>query len=413
MDRTRFICGFAYAYLKKNGRQAGAMAMNRQIAVLKGLQGLYYAQNAVLLPYLPLYFTAKGFTTVEIGLLMMGGPFVAVFAQPVWGYVSDRYQTVKKVVALLWALAFLCGIGVFLAHGFLMTLIFITLLFFFLMPSSPLLDSLTISTAEQAGESYGSIRLWGSIGFSVTAIASGGLLALIGGVKNLQWIYWGIWVFPLLLLFLLKDTKRNAPPITVSTLVGVLRNKQFLWFLLLVFVMMLPHRMNDSFLGVYMADLGATEQLIGYAWALAAISEVPVFAMIHRIINRVHELALLGVAGLMYIARWGLMAITDDPVVLFLLQITAALTFALFWMTAVAYSVRLVPPELRSTGQSMLSAVFIGLAGITGGLFGGWLEEWGGFTSAYLAGAVLAGAAGIGFLATHALSRRVKLGRGG
>ncbi|WP_199622087.1 MFS transporter [Paenibacillus alkalitolerans] len=387
--------------------------MNKQLTVMRGLNALFYAQSSVLLPYLPLYFATKGFTTVEIGLLMMAGPFVAVFAQPVWGYISDRYRTVKNVIALLWALALLCSIGMFTVSGFPLTLTFVTLLYFFLMPSAPLLDSLSIRSAEEAGVSYGSVRLWGSVGFSVTAVVSGGILVLIGGVNNLQWIYWGIWLLPLLLLFFLQDVRTNTPPVSLSSLSVVVRNRQFLWFLLLVFVMMLPHRMNDGFLGLYMTELGAGEQLVGLAWALAAFAEVPTFALLHRYLHRVHELALLGIVGLLYIIRWIVYALVTDPVLLFVLQASHAITFAVFWVTAVTYAVRSVPPELRSTGQSLLAAVFVGMAGIAGGVFGGWLEEWGGFSSAYGIGAVLAGAAGIAFLATHAAARRKTSGGAG
>jgi PPP family 3-phenylpropionic acid transporter len=379
--------------------------MRSQVWMIKGMNALFYCSNAVLLPYLPLYFASKGYTTVEIGLLMMVGPFVAIFAQPAWGFISDRFQTVKRVLGLLWVLAYLCSIGLFAAEGFPMTLTFVTLLYFFLMPSSPLLDSLTIRAAEDAGVSYGSIRMWGSLGFASFAIVSGGILAAFGGVENLQWIYWGIWLFPLALLFFLKDTKSSVPPITFRSLSIVTRNRSFLWFLLLVFIMMLPHRMNDSFLGLYMSELGATEQMVGLAWAVAAAGEAIMFGLLYRYLHRVHELALLGMVGLIYAIRWVLYAMATDPLVLLVLQGSHTFTFAVFWAAAVAYAVRSVPPELRSTGQSVLSAVFIGLAGIASGTLGGWIEERAGYELAYLIGAAAAGIGGIAFLMTHAVER--------
>jgi len=377
----------------------------KQITIVKALTALYYCSNAILVAYLPLFFYARGFTAVEVGLLMMGGPFVAMFAQPVWGYISDKFQTVKWVLLLLWSVALLCSVGVFFSSGFPLTFTFITLLYFFLMPSSPLLDSLTIRVSQEAGTSYGGVRLWGSIGFSVSAIVSGAILIAIGGVKNVIWLYWGMWMMPLLLCLWLRDVKIESKPVTLRSVAGVLGNKSFLWFLLLVFVMMLPHRMNDNFLGLYMTDLGATEQMVGWAWALAALSEVPTFALLHRVLHRVHELALLGVVGLLYLIRWSVYGLVDDPFVLMFLQATHTITFAVFWITAVAYAVRAVPAELRSTGQSLLTAVFIGAAGLGGGVFGGWIEGWGGYDAAYSIGAALAGAAGVGFLATHAAAR--------
>ncbi|TLS54258.1 MFS transporter [Paenibacillus antri] len=379
--------------------------MNRQLAIVKALNALYYCSNAVLLPYLPLYFAFKGYTAVEVGLLLMVGPFVAIVAQPVWGYVSDRFQTVKWVLLLLWSLQLLCSIGLFTVTGFPITLLFTTLLYFFLMPSSPLLDSLTIRSATDAGVSYGTVRMWGSIGFSIFAALSGAILVAIGGVDNLKWIYWGVWLFPMLLAALLKDVKASAPPITLRSLSTVVRSRPLLWFLLLVFVMMLPHRMNDGFLGLHMSDLGASEQMVGLAWSIAALSEVPTFALLHRYLHKVHELALIGVVGLLYVVRWIVYALATDPLLLLVMQASHSITYAVFWVSAVAYVVRIVPNEFRSTGQSILSAMFVGVTGLASGTLGGWIEGWGGYESAYMIGAVVAGIAGVAFLLTHAAQR--------
>jgi len=381
----------------------------KQLTVVKAVIALYYCSNAVLLPYLPLYFAAEGFTTVQIGLLLMIGPFTAIVAQPMWGYVSDKFQTVKKVLAVLWLLQLACSVGLFTANGFAPTLVFTTLLYFFLMPSSPLLDSLAIRAAEEAKVGYGSVRMWGSVGFTAFALLSGAMLVWIGGIGALQWLYWGVWAAPLLLLLALKDVRIAAPPVTLRSLSAVVRNRSLLWFLLLVFIMMLPHRMNDGFLGLYLSDLGATDQMVGLAWAIAAMSEIPTFALLHRYMHKMHELALLGVVALLYAMRWVAYALVDDPLLLLALQATHMLTFAVFWVVGVAYVVRIVPTEFRSTGQSLFSAVFIGVTGLASGTLGGWIEGWGGFQTAYGFGAAAAGAAGAAFLLTHAAQRRGRI----
>jgi len=379
--------------------------MNKQLWIVKGLCALYYSSNAVLLPYLPLYFSAKGFSASQIGMLMVIGPFVAVFAQPVWGYISDRLQTVKWVVGALWGCGVVSSIGLFYMDGFPAKLTFVTLLYFFLMPTQPLLDALTIRTAEEAGISYGSIRMWGSLGFAAAAVIVGGLLVTIGGVENLKWIYWGIWVSPFLLICFLKDVKTTVPPVTFRTLTSVMRNGPFLWFLLFVLIMTLPHRMNDFFLGLYMSDLGASEQMVGLAWAIAALAEGFAFGVFYRLLNKVHDLALLGIVSILYVARWVLYGLAGDPTLLLILQASHAVTFAMFWMAAVSHSVRAVPVEMRSTGQAVLSAVFIGLSGLGAGVLGGELQERGGYEAAYYIGAVLAGIGAAGFLSLHAWNR--------
>jgi len=380
--------------------------MRKQLNILRGVNFTYYSTQAVLTPFLPIYFQLQGFTPAQIGLLMMIGPFAATFAQPVWGYVSDHFQTTKKIIILLWSLALISSVGLFETSGFPAALTFITLLYFFVQPSVPILDSLTIKTAIAAKVPYGSIRLWGSIGYTVVAVASGSLIAYIGGVSNISYLYWAVWIFPIILLFIMKDERSAGQPINFKSLQIILKNKKFMWFLGLVFILCVPHRMNDGLIALYLDEKGASSTMIGLAWALASLSEAPVFAMVGRLLKRYHELALIGIAASVYVLRWLLVASINDPLALTVLQLMHSVTFGLFWIVAVQYAVRLVPENLRSTGQSLLSAVFLGMAGITGGVIGGWINgNWGGAAMYYFASAVSFVAALL-FLSTHFYYRR-------
>lgn len=380
--------------------------MNKQIMTLRGLLFSYYATQAVLLPFLPIYFADQGYNSFEIGLLMMVGPFVAVFAQPIWGYISDRFHTVKKIVLLLWICTIVSSIGLFLADNFTISFIFALLVYFFMIPSAPLLDGITIKATERVNKSYGSIRLWGSIGFTVIAIGSPYVMDQIGGIENLKYIYWVVWIPALTCLFFLKDEPSNGRQITISAIRSLAKNKMFIWFLLMVFIIMIPHRMNDNFFGLHLSGLGASDSMVGWAWAIAAFSEVPAFALLGKYMHRFNELALLGLAALLYCIRWIIFAYVTDPWVLTFLAASASITFGVFWIVAVSYAVRLVPEHLRSTGQSFLSAVFLGLAGITGGTVGGWINGNYGGEGMYLFGAVLAGIASALFFYTNMRERK-------
>lgn len=384
--------------------------MNLQISTLKGLNFSYYATQAVLVPFLPLYFEQEGYSSVQIGLLMMIGPFIAVFAQPMWGFISDRFNTVKKIICLLWSLTILSSVGLFYADGFIWSLVFAMLLYFFMIPAVPLLDSITIQSTQRIGGSYGSVRLFGSMGFTFVALVIGYVIGLIGGIERIQFVYWALWVVPLILLVFLKDEPSVGARISLTTLKSIVRNGQFLWFLFMVFVITIPHRMNDSLLGIHLVDSGASNKMVGWAWALAGASEIPIFALLSKYMHRYHELALLGIVSLLYTIRWILYATVSDPWILLFLQASHGITFAAFWIISVQYAVRLVPVELRSTGQSLLSAVFLGLAGITGGIVGGWINgEWSGSVM-YSVGAVLTAVSSLLLFTTHAYYRKNKLG---
>jgi PPP family 3-phenylpropionic acid transporter len=380
--------------------------MNRQLNIVRGLNFMYFAINSMLLALLPLYFSMKGYDSQEIGLFMMAGPFAAIFVQPVWGYLSDRYRSLKIIVFLLFILTVAASVGLFSFEGYNPVLLFSTLMFFFYIPASPLLDSLAIKTVAGTGASYGSVRVFGSVGFCTFAIVTATLLPLVGGVGSFRYIFWALWIVPILLLIFLRDAAGEGPTITLSSIREIGKNKEFLLFLGMVFIICVPHRMNDALFGLYLQSRGATPGMVSFGWALAGMCEIPVFIFLSRHLNRYHELAVLGIVSLLYVLRWILYILVKDPTAIMFLQMTHIFTFAPFWLVAIRYIMRIVPGHLISTGQSLYASVFAGLAGLVGGSVGGWFQDrWGG-PGMYGFAAVVSAVAAVSFFTARFYDRR-------
>ncbi|WP_091069712.1 MFS transporter [Paenibacillus sp. NFR01] len=386
--------------------KSGIVQKDRQILTLRGLNFWLYAVQAVIAPFLPLYFADKGYTSSQIGLLMMIGPFAASLVQPFWGYISDRFRTVKLLIGLLWIMTVVSGFALFHAHTYALTLVFVLSLYFFFQPSTPLLDSISSRSAARRGASYGSLRLFGSIGYTAISLSAGFLLARMGGISHLSTLFMAAWIVPLILLFFLRDEPSEGEGINLKAFKELILNKSFLWFLLLVFILSVPHRMNDVMLGLYMKDLGASDAMVGWAWALAAAAEIPAFALLGKYLHKVHEFALIGLVAFIYTLRWLMYYVSDDPWVLLLLQAGACITFAVFWLTCMHYVARTLPPQLIATGISLLSMVYLGLAGVSGGIIGGRLSDAFGGASMYLFAVIVSFIAGFLFLGTHMKRRR-------
>lgn len=84
------------------------MSKNESLTPLKMLLFCFHATNTIILSYLPIYLKYKGLDGTEIGWVLAVGPFAAIFSQPFWGYMSDKYKTVK------WTLV-ICIIGLLIS----------------------------------------------------------------------------------------------------------------------------------------------------------------------------------------------------------------------------------------------------------------------------------------------------------
>ena len=133
--------------------------------------------------------------------------------------------------------------------------------------------------------------------------------------------------------------------------------------------------MNDTFLGVYIRELGGSPELVGQAWFLAAGSEIVVFALSFWWLRKGKELLIISLSGGFYFLRFFLSAWTTDPHLLVYLQILQLLTFPVFYSAAIQYLYRIVPEEWRATGQTVLALLFFGVSGILASYAGGALYE--------------------------------------
>ncbi|MFB4164193.1 MFS transporter [Alteribacillus sp. JSM 102045] len=337
-----------------------------------------YSTLTVMVGYAPVYFQYEGITQTQIGWLMAVGPLASVFAQPFWGYRSDKWKTIKKVLMVCMGSAIIISIIFFQVSSLPALMLLMFCLFIFLAPCTALGDSLAQKTAIQEKVNFGSIRMWGSLGFAVTSLVTGFILeALTPAYIYLPFLICAVLAF--VLIFFLRDVKPAKKPVTLINAVRFGLKPQVFIFLLLVFFISLGHRANDSFLGLYIIELGGRESLIGRAWFIGVVSEAFVFFLTALWFRRFHPLVFIIIAGVLYASRWIIMSFINDPVHIIWLQVFHGVTFGLMYFSSLSYITKLVPEELQATGHLLFITTFFGLSGIVGSLGGGWaMDELGG-----------------------------------
>lgn len=334
----------------------------------------FHATNTIILSFLPLYLRYKGLSGTEIGWVLAIGPFASLFSQPFWGYMSDKYKTVKTMIIICMIGFLLTGIVFFQLNTVGMILAVGAVFYFFNFPVGALGDSLGQRRADELGISFGSIRMWGSIGFAVSSLVIGEVLNQVG-IKYIMWPYLTFGLLALFVAFRLQDVKTTEDPIQIEDVKKLLQSKAFLFFLLFVLFIAASHRANDSFIGLYISELGGSERLVGIAWFIGVISEALVFALAFFWFRKYPTLIFIIIGGFIYSFRWLVYAAISDPMIILAFQVLHGLTFGVFYLAAMAYVSKIIPKNLQSTGHLLFYMVMFGVAGIIGSLAGGWLLE--------------------------------------
>ncbi|RXI97856.1 MFS transporter [Anaerobacillus alkaliphilus] len=337
---------------------------------LKAFLFFYYSAMTVIVSYLPVYFQDIGLTGAQIGVLLAVGPLASMLSQPFWGYMTDKYKTSKKIIIICIIGAFLGSLFMFQTYSYYFLIIAVFIFHGFLSPVGGLGDSLTQKTANRLSLSFGSIRLWGSLGFAVMSLLMGFLLARIG----VQYIFLPFLFFlsvTFILTLRIQDVETSKVPVALKDATKLLKNKKFMYFLLIMMFITITHRANDSFLGIYIVDKGGTESFIGWAWFIGVVAEAIIFATATYWFRKYHALTFITIAGILFAVRWIVMGLIVNPLLVLPLQMLHGFSFGVFYLCAFHYVTKIIPEELQSTGHLLFYSFFFGLSGMLGSSIGG------------------------------------------
>jgi len=174
-------------------------------------------------------------------------------------------------------------------------------------------------------------------------------------------------------------------------------NPRLLWFLLASAILHVTMSAHQVFFSLHFQSIGGTSTLLGVAWALAALVEIPIWIFMSRIARRAGVPLLLVIGSFIYALRWWLVAVITDPVMLVVAQVLQAFSFGIVIPTSVILMGDLSPPDLRTSGQTLLGLVNGGLATVSGTLLAGWVTQRAGTAALYQTLGFVAALAAVGF----------------
>lgn len=325
-----------------------------------------YAGVGVTLPYLPQHFRSLGFTGQQIGLLAAIGPAMSVLVPPLWGFLADR---TRRADLLLSASA----LGVVAGHGLLALARWVPAAAgamcvhaLVASPQSVLIDTVALEHVRARGGSYPRLRLWGSVGFACTAFGFG--LFYLGEPAEVPRVPLAAMAIAAVAFAVSLGVRGSVPaerPRLADALHLLGRAD-----LRLLFAATTAHWIAcaayNLFFVVHVKSIGHRPAIAGTALALGVLAEVAAMRAFNRIECRSSLPKLLRAAFAASALRWLVVATTGRAALLVAVQVLHGLSFGVFYISAVTYLSRAVPPSLRATGQALLVATTFGIGGSLG-----------------------------------------------
>ena len=339
---------------------------------LAGFYFFYFASIGVFLPYWNLYLKHLDFSARQIGELSAVLLATKIFAPYIWGWIADH--TGKRLLAI--RLAAFIGMSIFsvviVLRDYWPLLVVLAAFSFFWNATLPQFEAATMNNLGDNKHMYSRIRLWGSIGFIVTASLLAPFIENIG-IQHLPWLILAIlfltWSNT---LFVSETSNRVQAPVSASMLKTCLQPSVFA-LLAACFLIQASHGPYYTFFSIYAEDNGYSRTLIGQLWSLGVIAEVAVFFYMHRWLPSLGAKVLLVIAMLLTAIRWWLIAFYVEylPILIFA-QILHAASYGLFHASAIQLIDEYFSGSIQGRGQALFSSISFGLGGSLGSLMSGY-----------------------------------------
>jgi len=339
---------------------------------LAGFYFFYFATIGVLLPYWNLYLKHLDFSARQIGELSSVLLATKIFAPYIWGWIADHTGERMRVIRIAVFIAMFIFSATLFLHGYWSLLIVLTVFSFFWNATLPQFEAATMNTLGDKKHLYSRVRLWGSVGFILTA----SLLAPViegYGIQHLPVIILIILGITWLNTLLVKDTSQMQIKKTASSILKICFQPSVFALLFATFLIQASHGPYYTFFSIYAESSGYSRSLIGQLWSLGVVAEVLVFFMVYRWLPQFGAKNLLIIAMLLTAIRWWLLAFYVEylPMLIFT-QLLHAASYGLFHAAAIHLVDQYFSGSVQGRGQALFSSIGFGLGGSLGSLVSGY-----------------------------------------
>jgi len=360
---------------------------------------LSFAVYAVVTPYLAIWVRDLGYSPFWVGILLgifeaagIAGPFA-------FGYWADKSGNYRSALLSSCVLPALCAIPLVLWVHPVITALLLSALAFGLRSTPSLMDAVTTIQIGKSGN-YGKIRVWGSIGFIVTALFlqwtpflkpnTSGNIALWTIAASVAT------VVPVLLLPRALLGSRIDQPTeektegTIIPLVSVF----FIGGFAIIFLCRFAMAAVYTYFPLYLTEV-LNWDAVGLMFALASVAEVPCMFVSAALIRRFGAMPLLALSAVGIGLRLLLWALFPFKACIIAAQLLHSLCFGIYHPAAVHFIATVFPAEKRGRGMPVYLALGSGLPALIGNIAGGAVVESAGYRPLFAVYAAIAGVAAL------------------
>lgn len=399
------------------------LSRSRMLVKMCFLCGSYFFAFA-LTNYQTVYLKENGFSASRLGILMAICSVVNIFGVSFWGMLSDRFQSLRKVLVVQILAGSLLSllipaVGKYIGVVSLAMMIVYPTMNFFRGLSVTFESNLVVRTCQDHKLNYGLVRGLGSLTYTICGLILSAIVGKYCSTADLFWIS-GLLYLPAVFLILSCPEPSRGIPVEESGkgstqgkeeesaknhaqavpepekkhkdrlhLEKLLGSRTYLLFLVFAFVFFIAKYMDFNYLLYFMEDLGVPGSKYGAVVSYRAMYEIPLLFLMGPLRKKVSLRSMIAAgAVLMVVECFGFVFFTHSLGSMLFFCTFYGIGNGMFIGASENYVYQISPEGLKASGQAFYTSVSQ-TASIVGSLFGGFLYDGIGARFFYMATGVL------------------------
>jgi len=372
-----------------NMNRTEAFHNNRTISLLRVLEFIYWSGNGMFYSFYVPFMTERGLSYSQIGLILSINALLLLATLPIYGFWADKSKSLKRVLIAIFTCSSVIMMFVPLLEGKPAVALGICTIAAFESSVATLLDTYLVQAIKMVpGASYGSIRLWGSVGIVISLIFSANIVNSFGTKA--------VFYFYAVCLLLLIPVLTLLPNVYTSDLKkqkmrprDLFLNVRYISFIAFVTLLFIPYRVSASFLIETIQYVKGTTEDLSISLLVFYGSEITLYFLSIYLFRRFALTKIIYASGIFFVLRQLAFSLVKHPYHVYLAQITNGPSFSLMSAAALLYINELSPGNMKSTAQAVGNGFLFGISGIISNVLGGYLIDTMGTVKTFYAGAFL------------------------
>jgi MFS transporter, PPP family, 3-phenylpropionic acid transporter len=349
------------------------MHKNREIVTFVMYYILIYMTNSIYATYIYVYYASKGFSLFQIGILGAIGPLFSILIQPIWAVLCDKAKYRTTVLKIVLSGALISVLLYPLLPTFFYNIVITVVYMVFSTAIFPISDSISVDKIKKLGFKFSTIRMGGTIGYILVVILAGYYFK--NHLDSLFFVNAGFLLLCLTVACFMKNEKSVISKKEQISFSVILKNQKLMFVLMFIFALSIASSFNGSFLSVRINQLHFSNDFVGYACGLAAITEIPILIVISKYYKKYGIINIILFAGFMMATRMIICSFATSIEVLLAAQLLQGFTYMTVHFSTITYINEDLPSNAKSFGQSLLAISQSGFGSILGSIGGGYVSN--------------------------------------